>query len=111
VSEVVGILPAMNEVRDVGRTVVLLGVPSSAGAHHAGQDLAPAALRRGGFGDRLAAADVNVEDRGDIAGEVFAVDHSNPTQRNLARSRWAFSAGYSEPTRPRAFSTSMATPI
>jgi arginase len=84
VSGVVGILPAMNEVSDVGRTVVLLGVPSSAGAHHAGQDLAPAALRRGGFGDRLVAAGVNVEDRGDIAGEVFAVDHSNPTQRNLA---------------------------
>jgi arginase len=77
-------LLAMNEVSDVGPRVVLLGVPSSAGAHHAGQDLAPAALRGRGFTDRLAAAGVNVEDRGDIAGEVFTVDRSNPTQRNLA---------------------------
>jgi arginase family enzyme len=34
----------------------VLGVPTSAGAHHAGQDLAPAALREHGFVDALQAA-------------------------------------------------------
>lgn len=63
--------------------VAVIGVPSSAGAHHAGQDLAPAALRAHGFIDRLAATGVEVEDRGDVAGEVFAVDHDEPSQRNL----------------------------
>ena len=63
--------------------VAVIGVPSSAGAHHAGQDLAPAALRAHGFVDRLAATGVEVEDRGDVAGEVFAVDHDEPSQRNL----------------------------
>jgi arginase len=63
--------------------VAIIGVPSSAGAHHAGQDLAPAALRAHGFVDRLAATGVEVEDRGDVAGEVFAVDHDEPSQRNL----------------------------
>ena len=45
---------------------VLIGVPTSAGAHHAGQDRAPAALR---------AAGVGVTDAGDLPGAVFAVDH------------------------------------
>jgi arginase len=63
---------------------VLLSVPSSAGAHHAGQDLAPAALRGRGFVDRLVAAGLDVDDRGDVAGEVFTVDSANPTKRNLA---------------------------
>jgi len=63
--------------------VAVIGVPSSAGAHHAGQDLAPAALRGHGFVDRLAAAGVDVEDRGDVAGEVFSVDYDNPAHRNL----------------------------
>jgi arginase len=63
--------------------VAIIGVPSSAGAHHAGQDLAPAALRAHGFAERLAATSVEVEDRGDVAGAVFAVDHDEPSQRNL----------------------------
>jgi arginase len=63
--------------------VVLIGAPTSAGAHHAGQDLAPAALRGQGFADRLAVAGVTVEDRGDVAGAVFAVDYDNPAHRNL----------------------------
>ena len=63
--------------------VAIIGVPSSAGAHHAGQDLAPAAMREHGFTGRLAAAGVEVEDRGDVAGEVFAVDYDNPGHRNL----------------------------
>jgi arginase len=63
---------------------VLLGVPSSAGAHHAGQELAPAALRSRGLVERLVAAGVTVDDGGDLAGEVFRVDPVNPAQRNLA---------------------------
>jgi arginase len=61
----------------------LIGVPTSAGAHHAGQDLTPAALRRAGLLDRLAAAGVRVTDRGDLPGSVFAVDHEQPLSRNL----------------------------
>ena len=64
-------------------SVALFGVPSSAGAHHAGQDLAPAALRARGFAERLAAAGLRVDDRGDIAGEVFAPDPGRPRHRNL----------------------------
>jgi arginase len=53
------------------RRVALIGVASSAGTHHAGQDQAPAALRAGGFIEQLQAAGVTVEDRGDLVHEVF----------------------------------------
>jgi arginase len=61
---------------------VLIGVPTSAGAHHAGQDLAPAVLRSHGFLDRLRSGGLAVTDAGDVAGEVLAVDPSGPP-RNL----------------------------
>jgi arginase len=61
----------------------VLGVASSAGTHHAGQDRAPQALRDAGLLDRLRLAGVPVTDGGDVAAEVFAVDHDHPTQRNL----------------------------
>ncbi len=61
----------------------LIGVPTSAGAHHAGQDQAPAALRAAGLVDRLRAAGVTVHDAGDLPGAVFAVDHARPHARNL----------------------------
>jgi len=61
----------------------MIGVPTSAGAHHAGQDLAPAALRRAGLLGRLAAAGVRVADGGDLPGSVFAVDREQPLARNL----------------------------
>jgi arginase len=63
---------------------VLIGVPTSAGAHHAGQDRAPAALREAGIVGRLQAAGVPVTDVGDLPGSVFAVDHEHPRARNLA---------------------------
>ena len=63
---------------------VLIGVPTSAGAHHAGQDRAPAALRAAGLIDRLRAAGVSITDAGDLPGAVFAVDHLHPRARNLA---------------------------
>ena len=63
---------------------VLIGVPTSAGAHHAGQDRAPAALRAAGILGRLRAAGVSISDAGDLPGSVFAVDHDHPRARNLA---------------------------
>jgi arginase len=66
-----------------GSEWVMIGAPTSAGAHHAGQDRAPAALRAAGIIDRLQAAGVNVSDAGDVPGSVFAVDHDHPTARNL----------------------------
>ena len=62
---------------------VIIGVPSSAGAHHAGQDSAPAALRKAGLPDRLRAAGLKVDDAGDLPGAVFAVDREHPHGRNL----------------------------
>jgi arginase len=62
----------------------LIGVPTSAGAHHAGQDQAPGALRAAGLVSRLAAAGLSVTDAGDLPGSVFDVDHANPRARNLA---------------------------
>ena len=62
---------------------VIIGVPSSAGAHHAGQERAPAALRQAGLPDRLRAAGLAVQDAGDLPGAVFAVDHEHPHARNL----------------------------
>jgi arginase len=64
--------------------VALIGVATSAGSHHAGQDEAPAALRAAGFTDRLRAAGVTVEDRGDLLREVFVADEMTSTTRNLA---------------------------
>jgi arginase len=63
----------MNAIHSAGDWV-LIGVPTSAGAHHAGQDRAPAALRAG----------VPITDGGDLPGSVFAVDHAHPQARNLA---------------------------
>jgi arginase len=64
--------------------VALIGVASSAGTHHAGQDQAPAALRAAGFVDRLRSHGVAVEDRGDLLREVFVADEMASTARNLA---------------------------
>src|SRR5918999_6096610 len=66
------------------RRVALIGVASSAGTHHAGQDRAPAALRAGGLIEQLRAAGVTVEDRGDLVHEVFVADDMGSNARNLA---------------------------
>jgi arginase len=60
-----------------------IGVPTSAGAHHAGQDLAPDALRAAGLIERLLAAGLAVVDAGDVAGEVFAADRPDAVARNI----------------------------
>jgi arginase len=64
--------------------MTLIGVASSAGTHHAGQDRAPAALRAAGFVERLRAAGVTVDDRGDLVHEVFVADDMASTARSLA---------------------------
>ena len=64
--------------------MVVLGVASSAGTHHAGQEQAPAALRAAGLVDRLRAGGIDVEDRGDLVHEVFAADEMASRARNLA---------------------------
>jgi arginase len=59
-------------------SLAVLGVPTSAGAHHAGQDLAPAAFRAAGLVERLGA-----DDLGDVEGSVWAPDAPDATARNL----------------------------
>jgi len=49
-----------------GRALGLLGVPSSAGSHNAGQEDAPVALRAAGLVERLASRGVRVRDFGDL---------------------------------------------
>ena len=66
------------------RDWVMIGVPTSAGAHYAGQDRAPDALRAAGLAERLAAAGETVRDAGNLPGATFAVDHDHPGARNLA---------------------------
>jgi arginase len=63
---------------------VVVGVPTSAGAHHAGQERAPAALRKAGLIKALRAAGESVTDAGDLPGAVFAVDQQATGARNLA---------------------------
>src|SRR5215475_914802 len=62
---------------------VMIGVPSSAGAHHAGQERAPDALRAAGLVQRLAGAGESVRDQGNLPRAAFAVDHDHPGARNL----------------------------
>jgi arginase len=63
---------------------VMIGVPTSAGAHHAGQELAPDALRAAGLPDQLQEAGLTVTDAGNLAEAVFAADREAPAARNLA---------------------------
>ncbi len=62
----------------------MIGVPTSAGSHHAGQDRAPAALREAGFVSRLQEAGLDVADLGDVPGAVFTPDVASATARSLA---------------------------
>ena len=63
--------------------LAVLGVPTSAGAHHAGQDLTPGALRALGLVERLASAGLRVLDVGDVAGAVWVPDRPYARARNL----------------------------
>ena len=66
------------------RRVAVIGVPTSAGSHHAGQDRAPAALRAAGFVSQLREAGLDVTDAGDVPGVVFTPDAADATARHLA---------------------------
>ena len=65
------------------RQVTLIGVPSCAGTHGPGQELAPAALRAAGLADRLAAAGLDVDDAGDLPAVPFRTDPAHRTAQNL----------------------------
>jgi arginase len=62
----------------------VLGVPSSAGGHTPGMDLAPAAIRAAGLVDGLIAAGDHVVDEGDVRGFRWRPDHDHPDRQNIA---------------------------
>jgi arginase len=64
--------------------VTIIGAPSSAGAHHAGQEQAPAALRAAGFVGRLRAGGINVVDLGDVVDATFTLDDPASSARGLS---------------------------
>ncbi len=61
----------------------MLGVPSSAGGHTPGMDLAPGALRAAGLLAGLAASGGSVVDHGDVAGFGRVPDPSHPDRQNI----------------------------
>ena len=61
----------------------LLGVPSSAAAHGPGQEKAPAALRRAGLPERLAAAGARIVDYGDLPVVRWRPDPHHRRPHNL----------------------------
>jgi arginase len=65
------------------RGITVIGAASSAGAHHAGQERAPAALRAAGFVTRLRDAGLDVTDLGDVAEATFTPDDMAATARSL----------------------------
>ena len=65
--------------------VVLLGVPSAAGAYGAGVARAPRALRDAGLMDRFERANLAVRDRGDLPVVPFSPDPEQPQAQNLTR--------------------------
>jgi arginase len=67
-----------------GPDLVILGVPSSAGAFAAGQERAPAALREAGLVERLAAGD-DVLDLGDLPEFGWRPDREQPRAQHAAR--------------------------
>jgi arginase len=69
----------------VTRRYALLGVPSAAGTHGPGQELAPSKVRAAGLVERLRDQGVEVEDHGDLPAVPFAPDPANPTRQNVAR--------------------------
>lgn len=62
---------------------ILIGAPSSAGAHAPGQEKAPFLLRQAGILDCFAEAGLNVTDSGNLPGFRYKNDPSNPRARNL----------------------------
>jgi arginase len=69
-------------MRTMTRQLTVIGVPCSAGAHHAGLERGPAALRAAGLVDRLRQAGLEVSDAGDLTPQVFTADAAHPRARN-----------------------------
>jgi arginase len=63
--------------------IAVIGAPSSAGAHNAGMEKAPAALRAAGLLDRLREAGFEISDLGDIPTFTCQPDEENPRARNF----------------------------
>lgn len=68
----------------MNRTIALVGVPSSAGAHWPGQEKAPQYLRHAGLVARLEAVGLDVIDCGDLPLVRFRPDREHRHQQNLA---------------------------
>jgi arginase len=69
-------------MRAMTRSLTVIGVPCSAGAHHGGLEHGPAALRAAGLPDRLLQAGWEVTDAGDLTARVFTADPAHPRARN-----------------------------
>lgn len=67
------------------RTAGLLGVPTSAGSHNAGQEQAPRTLRAAGLVERLQATGLEVRDFGDLPVERHRPAEREDGVRDLAR--------------------------
>jgi arginase len=66
-------------------TIGLIGVPSSAGSHYAGQEKAPQALRRAGLVADLERCGVKVSDFGDLPLALYQPRSADRQQQNLTR--------------------------
>jgi arginase len=60
------------------RTIGVIGVPSSAGAHAPGQERAPAAFRDAGLVELLRGRSLDVHDRGDLPTIRWSPDQTSP---------------------------------
>ncbi len=65
------------------KSIVLLGVPTSAAALAAGRERAPAKLRAAGLAAKLTEAGFTVADHGDCTTRVFQADDEHPRARNV----------------------------
>jgi arginase len=76
-------LLAVKIVRQANQ-ITLIGAATSGGAHGAGCERAPAALRAAGLVARLEAAGYQVTDAGDIPVALYQPDDESPRARNVA---------------------------
>lgn len=72
---------AVKIIRQPGK-IVLIGAPSSAGAHGPGVERAPEVLRAAGLADRLREIGYEVTDLGDCPTQVYQPDDEHPRARN-----------------------------
>jgi arginase len=67
------------------RRLSIVGVPSSAGSYAAGQDRAPAALRRAGLIQVLQDTGLEVRDQGDLPEQIWRPDRQHPLAQNAGQ--------------------------